>query len=307
LFVAFLEDVLQDMLKTRIKSALINSGALRIASRLIANGVAILMYHSVVDNPGEHFEIFGGMGHSTSVFRQQMELLAREFHPITLDEAFRFVQSEEVLPRRSVVVTFDDGYSDNLQVAVPVLNEVGVPATFYVTVDCVERQRLPWPSRLRYALFTTKATNWLDSEGQSWPLREQASRGKAFDRASEFCAKLAGREQEDFVSAAERQLQSAVMNGPPMMSWDEVRATAKQGHIVGSHTMTHPNMAYVGEDALRRELAESKTPNRRSGGPLLVSLSRAATPLDRTDTCPQSRMRLSNRCHNGCRTCAPAR
>lgn len=43
-----------------------------------------------------------------------------------------------------------------------------------------------------------------------------------------------------------------------MMKWDHIRALAQQGHLVGSHTMTHPNMAYIDFREARHEMAQSK-------------------------------------------------
>ena len=43
-----------------------------------------------------------------------------------------------------------------------------------------------------------------------------------------------------------------------MMNYDQMRTLVKQGHIVGSHTLTHPNMAYVSSDIARHEMVESK-------------------------------------------------
>lgn len=246
------------MLKSFTKKVLVDSGAIRAVSNLAEKGIAILMYHSVVDDPDSVNDIFGGIGHSTSVFRQQMELLAREYHPISFEEAFVFVQGRKDIPRHSVVVTFDDGYADNYEIALPILDQIGIAATFYITVDCVERRQLPWPSRVRYALFRTKASSWVDPNGRTWPLHEVSARAAAFDRACQYCSKAAGQEQTQLVASIELQLKSALADGPTMMAWDEVRGLAKQGHIVGSHTLSHPNMAQIGEDALARELGESK-------------------------------------------------
>jgi peptidoglycan/xylan/chitin deacetylase (PgdA/CDA1 family) len=189
-----------------------------------------------------------------------MELLARRYHPLSLDQVHRFVQGEGELPARAVVVTFDDGYADNHEMAAPVLDEFEVPATFYVTVECVERCRLPWPARLRFVFRTTKRESWADSSGRVWPLSNGVERERAFLFSCDECCKLAGTLQERYVSLLEANLDSQVpvQSGALMMNYDQVRGLARQGHVVGSHTMTHPNMAHVGLQDARHEMTESK-------------------------------------------------
>jgi hypothetical protein len=148
------------MIKQQLKQALLSSGVLRLAARLHRKGAAILMYHSVLEDPGSVSDSLGGMIHPRPIFEGQMELLAREFHPVSLDQVGRFVSGEEDLPERAVVVTFDDGYADNFEMAMPILDRLGVPAAFYVTVDCVENRSLPWPSRLRYSFRKTARKEW---------------------------------------------------------------------------------------------------------------------------------------------------
>lgn len=245
--------------KNWIKKGLLVSRFIRVAGKLKGPSAAILMYHSVMDDPARASKTLGGIIHSSAVFSRQMELLAREFVPISLDDLLSTLSNGGSLRPRSVVVTFDDGYADNLEVATPILNRVGVPAAFYVTVDCVETATLPWPSRLRYAFYTTKKASWNDTN-IVWPLRDFADRDRAFLKASDFCAQLAGEPQHAYVREVEKDLEA----GPPhlserlMMTWEQVRGLAKNGHIVGSHTLTHPNMAYVDASAARRELADSK-------------------------------------------------
>ncbi len=248
------------MTKSWIKRSLVNSGALRLASKFAPRGVAIVMYHSVMDEPGAEANTLGAVIHATKDFRGQMELVARDFSPVTMDDALEFVRGEKELPERPVVITFDDGYADNYQVASPVLKQIGVPAAFYVTVECVEKQKLPWPARVRYSFLSTKKIEWTEPQGAGWPLNDLEGRTRAFERALQYCGRLAGNSQEAFVQGLERELGA----GPPspghrlMMTWDEVRSLAREGHIVGSHTMTHPNMAHVQRDDLKREFVESK-------------------------------------------------
>ena len=245
-------------MKDFAKRAILASGALRRISP--GASAAILMYHSVMPDPVAHTDSLGGIIHSDSEFRAQMELLSREYHPVSLDEVVDNLNSRKDLPKRSVVVTFDDGYTDNYEVAMPILNQLGIPATFYVTVDCVEQQKLPWPSRLRFAFRKTKLRALTDSRGKSWQLDDSDYRERAFLASCDDCCQLSGKVQEDFVRGVEQQLQAAAPDdlSSLMMSYDQIRNLAHHGHIVGSHTMTHPNMAYLTADEVKIELAESK-------------------------------------------------
>jgi peptidoglycan/xylan/chitin deacetylase (PgdA/CDA1 family) len=248
------------MIKDLVKKALIGSGALRWLARRRGKSVAILMYHSVLEEPEQVRDSLGGIALSTKAFEGQMEVLAREFHPIDLERAGQFVMGEVDLPERAVVVTFDDGYTDNYEVAMPILDRLGVPATFYVTVDCIERRTLPWPSRLRFAFRTTDKKTWTDTTGKSWSLSSAEEREKAYLSACDQFCKLSGNTLETEVVRAERELETMLPNGAGdlMMTWEQVKVLEKKGHIVGSHTMTHPNMAFLKLEDLRRELNDSK-------------------------------------------------
>jgi len=248
-------------MKDWAKKTILASGALRLAGSCLPGSAAILMYHSVLPDPAQESDSLGGIIHSTSAFRAQMELLARDFHPISLGDLVDNLASAKPLARRSVVVTFDDGYADNYEVAMPILNECGIPATFYVTVECLESKKLPWPSRLRFAFRRTRQRQWTDGHHRTWNLSEAATREQAYLAACDDCCQLSGKVQEEFVNRIERELQASVPSnsGSLMMNYDKVRGLARHGHIVGSHTMTHPNMAYIKEHEAQQELSESKT------------------------------------------------
>ena len=71
-------------MKDLAKRAILASGALRLISP--SASTAILMYHSVMPDPAAHADSLGGIIHSETEFRAQMELLARHYHPVSLDE-----------------------------------------------------------------------------------------------------------------------------------------------------------------------------------------------------------------------------
>jgi peptidoglycan/xylan/chitin deacetylase (PgdA/CDA1 family) len=81
-----------------------------------------------------------------------MEVLTRHFHPLDLQQFIdRFCSGQ--LPPRSIVVTFDDGYADNLWNAKPILARHDVPATVFVTTGYVGTDREFWWDELERLLL----------------------------------------------------------------------------------------------------------------------------------------------------------
>jgi len=248
-------------MKDLARKVALGSGVLQLAARLRSPSVAILMYHSVMEQPQEHEAFLGGIVHSRSVFRGHMELLARKYYLVSLDQILRLVRGETELPRRAVAVTFDDGYTDNYEIATPILQQTGVPATFYATVGCIERRTLPWPSHLRFFFRKANRPRWTDSSGKIWPLSNHEDRENAFLRSCDEYCHLPGSMHESYIAAlsAALEVQMPAGSGRLMMNYDQMGTLVQQGHIIGSHTMTHPNMAYLNAEDARREFFESKS------------------------------------------------
>jgi len=230
------------------------------AARLVPQRIAILKYHSVQDEPERYLNSMGsGIVNATSTFRKQMEIVARKFDPVDMDDILLFLDEKKQLPRRPVVVTFDDGFADNIEIAAPILEHFGIRGTFYITVDPVENASVPWFCRLRHAFGTTQKQSWSDSlDGCSRDITGTSARKTAFLVASERCARRRGENQEIALRTIEEELAVEPFSEALMMTWAQVRSLHRTGHIVGSHTVTHPNMAYMGAEDLSIECVESK-------------------------------------------------
>jgi len=93
-----------------------------------------------------------------------------------------------------------------------------------------------------------------------WTFDGPGDRRNAFLNVCEQVCQKAGVALESTVTRLEEQLDARLPfdSGRLMLTWDQIGSLAKRGHIVGSHTMTHPNMAHIGREDVRREFAESK-------------------------------------------------
>jgi peptidoglycan/xylan/chitin deacetylase (PgdA/CDA1 family) len=99
--------------------------------------LSILIYHRVLPVPDP---LRAGEPDATR-FDQQMRYLARHFSVLPLREAFRRLRAG-TLPRRACCITFDDGYADNLTVALPILEKYGLPATVFIASGYLDGGRM---------------------------------------------------------------------------------------------------------------------------------------------------------------------
>ena len=248
--------------KRLLKKGLIRSGCLTLAQKWKGPRALILRYHSVQERPDDYANAIGrGIIHSSAAFAEQMEWLARNYEPATMDDIAAGLRGERTLPARGVAISFDDGYADNFTIARPILERLGMRGAFYITVDCISPPKMPWFCHLRHAFAHTRRQAWDGPFAeQTFQLDDPRQRRQAFLAASRSCACRVGSGQQALLERIERELEVEPLAPaePLMMSWEQIRELHRRGHVVGSHTMSHPNLTYVTADEMGQEIREAK-------------------------------------------------
>ena len=216
----------------------ITSAPLRILSpRGSRARLLIFTYHRVLERQDP---LLPDEAHALT-FERQMDWLGSYCRVLPLAEAVtRLV--EGTLPDRAACITFDDGYANNHDIAVPILLRRGLPATFYVTIDAVERGIM-----------------WND-------LVIEAVRNRGCSSAEAVRQIATTLEQLKYLPLEERWMAAADLyaevgdSTPPrlMMSADMVRSLAAAGFEIGAHTVNHPILAQQTQQAARREILDSR-------------------------------------------------
>jgi peptidoglycan/xylan/chitin deacetylase (PgdA/CDA1 family) len=99
--------------------------------------LTVLNYHQVNDHADDFSTV------SPAAFHQQMQFLKQNYRVVRLPEAIAAL-STSGHSERLVAITFDDGYADNARIAAPILQALGLPATFFVSTDLIGSSR-PFP------------------------------------------------------------------------------------------------------------------------------------------------------------------
>jgi peptidoglycan/xylan/chitin deacetylase (PgdA/CDA1 family) len=133
------------------------SGVNAIALARRRNSVTVLCYHRVID-AGDPARAWAhpGLATSTHVFERQMELLASWFDPISLSETVRWLDWGGEIPRRAVLVTFDDGWIDTYTNAFPIMKRLGIPGVVFLATGLIGTQERQWADAV-YESITARA------------------------------------------------------------------------------------------------------------------------------------------------------
>jgi len=102
-------------------------------------GIPVLMYHSISTIPGNT------LGVPVKEFTEEMEWLHRQnYHSLSLEEFYQALANKTPVPDKPILLTFDDGYSDNYTKAWPILRQNGFKATFFVTTNSIGSGMMNW-------------------------------------------------------------------------------------------------------------------------------------------------------------------
>lgn len=142
-----------------IKSSFIFAQAETVSDLAINQGsLVILQYHHVSSKTPVSTSV------TTEVFKQHMALLAEQFNVIALDEAISKIQNKQPLPDKSVAITFDDGYTNILENAHPILSKYKFPYTVFINPAIIgeSRVQLTWEQVESMQPLATFANHTLD-------------------------------------------------------------------------------------------------------------------------------------------------
>ena len=165
------------------------------------------------------------------------------------------------LPRRAVAITFDDGYRDNHDQALPVLHRHGLPATFFVASGFLDGGRM-WNDTVieavRHARGAALALSGTPAQALGvLPLAGEGERAAALRALIRFAKYLAPAERQRCVNAVAERAQAALPEDL-MMSSAQVHALHQAGMEIGAHTVTHPILKGMAADGVRAEIDDNR-------------------------------------------------
>ena len=203
---------------------------------------------------------------SLDKFADHLAYLKKYTNVISLSEAVEHLQNHRRLPPNSTVITVDDGYKDVFDIAYPMLNASGLPATLFAVTDFIDGKCWLWPDLVRFIFSHTKKASLVfdvsdvTSFDDSW--RDASERALAGERINSILKKLPNVQKDAAIKRIAEILEVGIPSLPPdeyaPITWQQAVDMEDHNFQIESHTASHPILTYVETSDLDRELRSSK-------------------------------------------------
>jgi peptidoglycan/xylan/chitin deacetylase (PgdA/CDA1 family) len=226
-----------------------------LALNWIGTPVVVLGYHRVAVVPSDRHSLAVSPAH----FREHVRYLKRNFRIV------RFEEDWSRLREPAVAITFDDGYADNLTEALPILEEVGVPATFFVSSGQLESaEGFYWDELERLAVrgasYPSQFVLKDRLHGRRWSTRRPADRLALSRDLLQLSMRVDEARRADWLG----QLRAWSGSAPPAhadrpLTCAELQALGASRLVtIGAHTVSHSSLAALPEEQQAHEITSSK-------------------------------------------------
>lgn len=226
----------------------------------------VLMYHRILPKEDKRFNLEEpGMIVTPDTFAMHMREIKRHFDVISLSDWVNLKQQGKPLPQKACAVTFDDGWADNYEFALPILKSTNTPATLFAVAEKIGTNFQFWPNSIlalllmgftaelnRHPLFAEVTAHL----GESHKTVDREYAAAYIHRLKSFS------DNEIFSALADIQSEKLLAGQLPnaLMSWEQLNAMQASGLVViGSHTCNHMRLS-VDLDAqqMQYEIERSK-------------------------------------------------
>jgi peptidoglycan/xylan/chitin deacetylase (PgdA/CDA1 family) len=284
-------------MRRKLKSAALKatyySGVYRLLSRRYSGVGAIWAMHRVVyqkhDSLATNLTVTADfLEHVITYFKSRVDF-------VTIDEVHRRLTQDEPMPRPFLALTFDDGFRDTLQIALPILRRHGVPATVYVPSGAPDRQMDPWPWRLEQAICEASDLSLdLPALPRRLAVATLTEKRAAYGLLVRYIHEnIPGRRHVSELLLPPSRVSNEALIASQFLSWEELEALAAEPLItIGGHSVTHASLRDLDEEAA---ITEIKAGRERLSARLDIVVAHFAYPYGASTNCDLREFNLASR------------
>jgi peptidoglycan/xylan/chitin deacetylase (PgdA/CDA1 family) len=230
------------------------AGLMPTVRHVFAGRAVIIMFHEIHQNC--EFELMTGT--SSDLFEYSLNWLRQEGWEIVSLEGCLQRLVEDDSSHRYAVLTFDDGYRDNVLTALPILERCNAPFIVYVPTGALTRSLQAWWLGLR-ELFRSRDDVLIDAMGARFHCPDFKTKASALSRVTEWVHEDYSRVELLFPTFVKAGLSISALNDTYFLGEDEIRVVSRHPLAsVGGHTTSHMALKTLDALSARAEMIDNR-------------------------------------------------
>ena len=219
----------------------------------------VVYFHQFVPRPRPEHDFFR-YSPTPEEFRTFVRKLKEHYRPLGMEEFYRGWQDGRRWPPRSVLLTFDDGFRNNLYAA-RILREEGLSGVFFVLSEPLQRDFVPWYLRFAH-IRSARRRHCCTLDGQTYDLRIDPQRRRWLYRFKERILSVPPAEADGMLARLAEELDAAPIDPDDedyvFFRPEDLREMVALGMDIGAHSATHMNLAQATDQELHYEIVECR-------------------------------------------------
>jgi peptidoglycan/xylan/chitin deacetylase (PgdA/CDA1 family) len=222
------------------------------------NERAIFLFHRILPVRDEMWDPI-----DPALFKKSLQYIQKQFHVIPLKEMLFYPRPASGKPLAAI--TFDDGYHDFIDYAIPILDVYKLKASMYVISDSIDKNLPTWTYLLDHIFAKTTKLEWKGFNFFDLPAEYHHTRWSNNKERIEYCKKLKqflkkipALRRDEVIAGILTYFDDIAYPDGMMMSWEDIKQVHSAGFEIGSHSVSHPTLATLEDERqIEFELQES--------------------------------------------------
>ena len=212
--------------------------------------IAVLLFHRILPVRDEMWDPIDPL-----LFDQTLQYVNKKFFVRPLQELL--FEKKICSTKPLAAITFDDGYKDFIEYALPILDKYNNKASMYIISGCIDKNLPTWTYTIDYLFSKTQKLDWKNFDFPELPVEFLTTYWKNANERIEYGKKIKQYLKKIPAAKKEKIIESMLLNFDDikrpnglMMSWDEIKQLHNSGIEIGSHSVTHPTLATIEDENL---------------------------------------------------------
>lgn len=210
---------------------------------------AVLLFHRVFPERDALWDPI-----DPALFRRTIEFIAKNFHIVPLEE---LLFERPVSSKPLAALTFDDGYRDFIDYAIPILDKEKQKASMFVVTDCIDNGLPTWTYIIDNLFANSQKTAWSNYNMDEFPDEFRKTSWKTKDERINYCRRfkqhlkwIPSLKRDEIIKCLLSNFNDVSIPTNTMMNWDEVKQISSAGFEIGSHSVSHPSLSTIADEKI---------------------------------------------------------